>query len=169
MAEHDGAGYPLSYCLLSTASSIEIGKRKKALEMWTTYLRDHYKIQPRFVHLDKDLAEIRQAQTVWPEAKIQLCKWHLRCAVRERLSKLKLSTTPYNVEAAHRDFAFISLSFYPAGVGDTQEFEGGLINEENQDTKKNNSHAYQDPNAVMLRIPASQPLQRVDPQIPSPE
>ncbi|PPR07898.1 hypothetical protein CVT24_002829 [Panaeolus cyanescens] len=32
MAEHDNAGFPLSYCLLTTATAIELGKRKRALE-----------------------------------------------------------------------------------------------------------------------------------------
>ena len=44
MVEHDNSGFPLSYCILSTASSIEIGKRTKALTAWATCLRDQYSV-----------------------------------------------------------------------------------------------------------------------------
>ncbi|KAG1874931.1 hypothetical protein F4604DRAFT_2008937 [Suillus subluteus] len=63
LGEFDNAGFPLSYCLLSTATAIEIGKRTTALRQWTTYLRDKYGIIPRFVHVDKDMAEISTADT----------------------------------------------------------------------------------------------------------
>jgi hypothetical protein len=59
IAEHDNAGFPLSYCLLSTTASLEIKKKcTKALMAWTAQLRDHYDLRPSFVHTDKDMAEI---------------------------------------------------------------------------------------------------------------
>ena len=61
MAEHDGAGYPITYCLLSTATSIEIGKHTKALNKWASHLCDMYNINPDFCHLDKDMGEIGMA------------------------------------------------------------------------------------------------------------
>jgi hypothetical protein len=80
IAEHDGAGYPIAYCLLSTATSIEMGKRTKALKAWATHLHDKYGIDPRFCHLDKDMAGIGMAREVWRQ-KIQLCWWHMRKAI----------------------------------------------------------------------------------------
>ncbi|KAG2128343.1 uncharacterized protein EDB93DRAFT_1243573 [Suillus bovinus] len=63
LGEFDNAGFPLSYCLLSTATAIEIGKRTTALRQWTTYLRDKYGIIPRFVHVNKDMAEISMSKS----------------------------------------------------------------------------------------------------------
>ena len=65
MGEHDNAGFPLSYCLLSTATSLEIGKRKKALGAWAEHLHDKYGINATFTHTDKDMAEIRMLHDVW--------------------------------------------------------------------------------------------------------
>ena len=48
MVEHDNAGFPLTYCLLSTATTIDHQKRLKALVAWTTYLRREYGIDPIF-------------------------------------------------------------------------------------------------------------------------
>lgn len=77
LGEYDNAGFPLSYCLLSTATATDEGKRMKALEAWTSALRDKYGVVPQFVHVDKDMAEIGSSRKTWPGAKIQLCWWHL--------------------------------------------------------------------------------------------
>ncbi|KAJ6523472.1 hypothetical protein DFH09DRAFT_1329961 [Mycena vulgaris] len=106
MGEYDNVGFPLSYCLLSTTGSDDLGKL--------------------FIHVDKDMAEIGMARDVW-NVKIQLCWWHLRRAVRTRLEKSKLSTTPYNAHCAHAEFIFIDLSFKPFGRADTTEHEGGFL------------------------------------------
>ena len=60
---------------------------------------------------------------VW-NPKIQLCWWHLKKAVRERMKKTKLSTTPYNVVEAHAEFPFIDPQFTPNGRSDVRETEG---------------------------------------------
>lgn len=65
MAKYDNAGFPLSYCLLSTASAIDQGKRTKALAAWAVCLKAAYDINPIFVHVDKDMAEITMAKQVW--------------------------------------------------------------------------------------------------------
>jgi hypothetical protein len=125
MGEHDNAGFPLSYCILSTATSLEIGKRKKALGRWVEALRDAYQIHPRFAHTDKDMGEIGMLCDVW-DPKIQLCWWHLRKAVRERLAKAKLSTTPYNAQQAKDEFTFIDVGFMPRSRANPTEHEGGM-------------------------------------------
>ncbi|KAJ3529727.1 hypothetical protein NM688_g7813 [Phlebia brevispora] len=125
MAEHDNAGFPLSYCLLSTATSMDIHKRRNALKAWADHVREKYDVNPTFIHLDKDMGEIGMARDVWI-AKIQLCWWHLRRAVRTRLAKNKLSTTPYNPYRAHDEFPFIDIAFRPPDQGDPCEYEGGL-------------------------------------------
>ncbi|KAK7438928.1 hypothetical protein VKT23_009431 [Stygiomarasmius scandens] len=151
MAEHDNAGFPLSYCLLSTATSMEQRKRTKALCKWVTQLRDQWGVNPEFVNIDKDMAEIGMVRKVWPTAKIQLCWWHLRRAVRERLAKAKLSTTPYNPIRARLEFTFIDPDFRPVGSPDLQEYEGGFDFHQPVQAPKGPS-----PNSIFLRIPATQ-------------
>ena len=69
MAEYDNAGFPLTYCLLSTASAIEDQKRTKSLTAWALCVKEHYGIEATFVHVDKDMAEIAMAKKIWPNTK----------------------------------------------------------------------------------------------------
>ena len=69
------------------------------------------------------MAEISMLRQVW-RPKIQLCWWHLRKAIRERLSKNKLTTTPYNVKRACLEAPFIDPKFTPIGSPDANEYEG---------------------------------------------
>jgi len=72
------------------------------------------------------MAEIGCAKVVWPEAKINLCWWHLHRAIRTRLAKAKLSTTPYNFERARNEYGFIDKDFIPPGTRvDIEDYEGG--------------------------------------------
>jgi hypothetical protein len=131
MGEYDNAGFPLSYCLLSTATAIDQGKRTKSLSAWATCVRDQYGVDVEFTHVDKDMAEIGTLRDVWKKAKISLCWWHLRRAVRTRLAKAKLSTTPYDVKQAHSEFNFIDLEFIaPDTRVDRDDYEGGLPGDE---------------------------------------
>ena len=95
MGEFNNAGFPLSYCLLSTATAIDQRKRTKALAAWAQCVHDKYSLNSVFIHTDKDMAEIGCSRMVW-DAKINLCWWHLRRAVRARLAKGKLSTSEDN-------------------------------------------------------------------------
>jgi hypothetical protein len=114
LGKYEDTGFPLSYCLLSTASAFDVQKWTKALLAWGKHLRDQYGLIPQFVHTDKDMAEIGMVHNCWA-VKLQLCWWHLQKAVRERLVKAKLSTTPYNITHAHFKFQFIDRSFVPPG------------------------------------------------------
>ena len=124
-----------------------------ALQAWVERVRDVYGVRPRFVHSDKDMAEIATARAVW-DAKIQLCWWHLRKAVRERLAKRKLSTTPYEPLRAHTQFAFIDKKWAPSGRADRAEYEGGAPDDKvvEEDTCANN------PNMLLLRLPRRKEL-----------
>jgi hypothetical protein len=124
MSEYDNAGFPLSYCLLSTTSAISQGKWTKALTSWAKCLRKAYDINPTFAHVDKDMAEIRMLRTVW-NPKILLCWWHLRRAVQTCLALNKITTTPYDVQRARQEHSFISEDFRPVGRSDRNEYEGG--------------------------------------------
>jgi hypothetical protein len=150
MGEYDNAGFPLTYCLLSTATAIDLGKRKKALAAWSKCLRDKYSIHPIFVHTDKDMGKIGSSQEVW-EAKINLCWWHLRRAVRTRLAKAKLSSTPYNIDQAVGEFNFISADFIPPGTRvDVDDYEGGILDAEQPPIPANAMAPVAQPGAIQL-------------------
>jgi hypothetical protein len=120
----------------------------QALTAWASCVRDHYQVYPVFTHVDKDMAEIGMLRQVW-SAKVQLCWWHLRKAVRERLGKSKLTTSPYNVQRARQEYTFIDPTFIPSGNADVNKYEGGIA-----DTS-NGISMHPNPNALWLRIPMS--------------
>src|SRR5258708_36405260 len=100
MAEHDNTGFPLSYCLLLTVTALHVHKRNKALNAWAKCLCEKYGVIPRFVHTDKDMAEIRMIRDNW-ELKLQLCWWHMKDTIKKWLAKAKLSMSPCNDKCAH--------------------------------------------------------------------
>src|SRR6266702_2291364 len=155
LGEYDNLGFPLSYCLLTTASSVEDRKRTKALEAWAATLRNVYSILPRFVHTDKDMAEIGASRQIWPKAKHQLCWWHQREAVRRRL-KGNLPTSVYNAQRAICEHAFINPTFKPYGRVDSNDCEGsvpGETHEQDVQENANTTPTSRDPNSIKLRIP----------------
>ncbi|KAJ7307825.1 hypothetical protein DFH08DRAFT_975430 [Mycena albidolilacea] len=146
MGEQDGAGFPLSYLLLSTASSIDQGKRTQALTAWAKCVRDAYGIIAEFAHADKDMAEIGMLK------------------VRTRLTNKKLSTTPYDPDCAHAEFSFIDVAFVPLGQADGGEYEGG--NPDNVTPVVSPSQPPQTltmANGLRITIPARQPLASTSP------
>ena len=82
LGEYDNAGFPLSYCLLTTVTSVEVGKHTRVLQAWAAILCNKYGMVPGFVQTDKDMAEIGASNQVWPEAKHELCWWHQCEAIR---------------------------------------------------------------------------------------
>jgi hypothetical protein len=72
MGEYNNAGFPLSYCLLSMALAVGIGKCTGALTAWVNCLCNTYGVIPVFVHVNKDMVEIAMLWTSW-KLKIQLC------------------------------------------------------------------------------------------------
>jgi hypothetical protein len=130
MGEFDNAGFPITYCLLSTANSIHIAKRASALSIWLREVRSRYQLENiKFVHCDKDMTEIKAVKEVFKGVKIQLCRWHMDRALRQRLGQSKLETTPYRPLRAHQQFNFIDPKFAPPGAPDPEEYEGGMPDE----------------------------------------
>ena len=119
----DNAGFPLVYCLLSTATSISSHKWTAALTTFLQQVCKIYNIIPSFTHVNKDFTEISALRKVWPDAKTQICLWHLDHAVGDCLAKPGLKTTPYNVASAQAEFGFISPSFCPTTQPDPQDNE----------------------------------------------
>jgi hypothetical protein len=75
------------------------------------------------------MAEISAMKNVWPKAKHQLCWWHLKKAVGDRL-KGKLATVTYNPWEAYKEFpTIINTDFVPSGASDPSDREE-LLDEE---------------------------------------
>jgi hypothetical protein len=157
LGEYNNTGFPLSYCLLTTASSLEDRKCTQVLESWGTILCDTYGLVPRFVHTDKDMAEIGASWCVWPAAKHQLCWWHQHEALRRRL-KGNLPTSSYNAQWAQHKHPFISLTFVPHGCMDPNDCEGGMPGEIYKHVVQKNNvktvlQTNEDPNSIKIQIP----------------
>ncbi|KAE8233193.1 hypothetical protein CF326_g1770 [Tilletia indica] len=101
LAELNGTGAPLMYFLLDTKDMRGDGRRIEMLAQVLAMLKG-MGIKPRFVGCDKESAEINAIGQVWPDAKVQLCYWHVRRALRQRLGSGKATTTSAydSVEAA---------------------------------------------------------------------
>jgi hypothetical protein len=103
------------------------------------------------------MAEIGMAKSVW-NAKIQLCWWHLKWAVRARLDKAKLSTTPYNARRANGEFKFINVEFRPFGRPDPKEYEGGVLDVNNSEAPQ----ATLRPDPLRIRLLAPRPATKLE-------
>ncbi|KAI0995501.1 hypothetical protein K3495_g12678 [Podosphaera aphanis] len=89
LAELDETGVPLCYLLLgidtsSLSNSATPGATITILKQFLQPLKDVV-YNPSFFGCDKDKAEISAIQYVWPNATIQLCFWHAKRAIREKL------------------------------------------------------------------------------------
>lgn len=102
LAEIDGTGVPLAYCLtevVSPSGANARGKKKKAradpgatsvvLYRFLKRLKDGFGFNPACFAIDKDTAEIAAVTSVWKNAKIQLCYWHIKRAVSLKLNSSK--------------------------------------------------------------------------------
>jgi MULE transposase domain len=114
----------VAYLFLSTAASIERDKRKRSLESFLNAIKTRYGMSPEFVHTDKDVAEINAMKSVWPDAKHQLCRWHMHRAVGDRCKKKKLATSKYDPKKANEAYRFISATWKPRVKPDLKDDEG---------------------------------------------
>lgn len=53
-------------------------QRTKALTAFLRQVREESQIRPKIIHMDKDTAEINSALTIFPDARILLCLWHVK-------------------------------------------------------------------------------------------
>jgi hypothetical protein len=114
IAEVNGSGYPLGYLFLDNNGNGVSGARTNII---TKFLREFQVrgILLQFFLTDKDFAQISAGQTVWPNAKIQLCHWHLKRAVETKLKETKLPKRDnYEPFAANHEFSFIDVGFNPS-------------------------------------------------------
>jgi len=99
LAEVDGTGVPLAYCLVEVFEDNEKGERLAipgAIRGVLCQLLQNLRASgfaPTFFGTDKDPSEISAVRETWPTATVQLCYWHVRRAIRTKLaSSLKTNT-----------------------------------------------------------------------------
>jgi hypothetical protein len=102
---------PLSYLLLKTSRVAAAGKRTERIAQWFQSLREAG-LQPRWILMDKDLAEVTASQVVWPNANHQLCHWHALRSIEMRLKQKSTRRTAVNGSDSDDDL--------PADAGDRQ-------------------------------------------------
>ncbi|CAG8787770.1 23844_t:CDS:2 [Gigaspora margarita] len=82
----DRTGFPLSYCFIEAKKENELKEVKIILS-------------------DKDFTQISSGMAIWKNAEIQLCKWHVRRAIEQKLSSQYNGSSPhYNSAIAHQQF-----------------------------------------------------------------
>jgi len=114
-----GEGLPLAYLFITTEANAVLHTKQKALVAWVQALSS-LGIDPRFTLSDKDQTEINALRQVWPEAKHQLCLWHILRAIKHRLS-LNEPPSSYNILEADDAFLDIDVSFIPLGQMNANE------------------------------------------------
>jgi MULE transposase domain len=114
-----GEGLPLSYLFITTEANAAPQTKQKALIAWMEAIRS-LGIEPQFTLSDKDQSEINALQEVWPDAKHQLCLWHILRALKWRLSQNQ-PPGPYNALEAHSKYLVIDPAFIPLGQMSAEE------------------------------------------------
>ena len=106
LAELDGTGVPLAYCFVETISAkqtrhSEPGALTAILDQFLRVLKSG-RLDPAFFGVDKDFSEIAAVKQVFPSAKVQLCFWHAKRAIRQKMrnaSKTKTQAKYFPAEA----------------------------------------------------------------------
>ncbi|KAH9126602.1 hypothetical protein LEN26_005179, partial [Aphanomyces euteiches] len=62
-----GEGYSISYMFIKKDNLKHL--RVIYIIQWLQELKDHFRLNPKFVHVDKDSAQIRAIRCVWENAK----------------------------------------------------------------------------------------------------
>ena len=119
VADMLGEGLPLSYLFIVIEANAAPHTKQNALIEWMKAIR-LLGIDPQFTLSDKDQSEINALREVWPDAKHQLCLWHILRALKRRLSQ---NETPgsYNALEAHDKFPVIDPAFVPLGQMSTED------------------------------------------------
>jgi len=119
VADMLGEGLPLAYLFITTEANAASHTKEKALVAWMEAISS-LGIDPQFTLSDKDQSEISALRQVWPNAKHQLCLWHVLRALKRRLSQ-NGNPGSYNALEAHHAFPDIDPAFVPLGQMSAKE------------------------------------------------
>jgi hypothetical protein len=119
VADMLGEGLPLSYLFITTKTNAAPHTKQTALIAWMSAISS-LGIDPQFVLSDKDQLEINALKDIWPQAKHQLCLWHILRALKRRLSQNE-NPGSYNALEAQDAFPDIDTAFVPLGQMSAKE------------------------------------------------
>lgn len=87
LAELDGTGVPMAYLFVKKDRLTGTAPTGAITQILVKFLRPLQEriIAPLFVGCDKDRSEINAIEQVWPLARIQLCYWHAKRAIKLKL------------------------------------------------------------------------------------
>ena len=113
LAEFDGSGFPLGYFFVETIS-VERDRPSVAgalagiIEQFLQVFKDSG-LNPSFFGVDKDLSEIAAIKKVFKNAKIQLCFWHAKRAIRQKMRDASKTQTQAKYSPAEAQLLVPSL------------------------------------------------------------
>jgi hypothetical protein len=110
MAIVDGTGFPLSYLFLATGRNRPV---TRTITEWFGALKTKRLGNIQTVYTDKDLAQINAARATWSNVNIQLCLWHVKRAVEQKLSSRASQQSCYNPQDAHQLCSVIDETWQP--------------------------------------------------------
>ena len=69
---------------------------------------------------DKDFSQINAAQSTWPDAKIQICLWHAKRALKKKLSDNELKNfSHHSLLNSHQQYDFIDTQWILSSISST--------------------------------------------------
>ena len=69
---------------------------------------------------DKDFSQINAAQSTWPNAKIQICLWHAKRALKKKLSDNELKNfSHHSLLNSHQQYDFIDTQWILSSISST--------------------------------------------------
>lgn len=110
MAIVDGTGFPLSYLFLATGKNRPVCR---TITEWFAALKKRRLSVIETFYTDKDFAQISAAKATWPEVNVQLCLWHVKRAIEQKLSSRAGQQSRYNPQDAHQLCSFIDKTWQP--------------------------------------------------------
>src|SRR6185437_8488553 len=111
MAIIDGTGFPISYCFIESGKGRDI---RAAITSWFKFIYENGLKEVKTILSDKDFAQISSGMAIWKNVEIQLCKWHLRHAIEQKLSsKFSNISSNYNAITAHQQCSIINPTWQP--------------------------------------------------------
>lgn len=114
MGEYRGSGLALGYLFIQAKTKNPPPHSKQVIiSQFLKHFRDKWKLSPIITLSDKDWSEINACRDIFPDAKHQLCFWHVLRAIRQRLALTRRQPSRYDGQAAHEAFDFIDPDFVP--------------------------------------------------------
>ncbi|CAG8844168.1 3396_t:CDS:2, partial [Gigaspora margarita] len=101
LAVIDGTGFPISYLYISSGKNRD---RRMILSKWFKAISNMNINNVKILLSDKDFSQISSAQAIWKDLRVQLCKWHVKRAIEQKLSSTKKGNNIcYDANKAHNE------------------------------------------------------------------